>query len=134
MNKTNLLNDDLGVPQWMVPESGSVTSYSKSNLNLIHIDDNDNYIYNPVTNINFVGAEDANLSTYKVVTGDTWPLISYRMYGNTKLWWVLCQLNNVNDPFELAPGQDIMVLTQEAINLVLSSISENKPTRDSYTV
>lgn len=134
MSKTNLLNDDLGVPQWLVQEAPSIDGYSKSNINLIHLDDNDNYLYNPASNINFIGAENANLTTYKVVGGDTWPYISYKIYGNTKLWWILAQLNNISDPFDLEVGRDLMVLTQEAINLVLQSVNANKPTQESYTV
>ena len=35
---------------------------------------------------------------YTTIDGDTWALISYKNYDTTRLWWLICKLNNINNP------------------------------------
>lgn len=37
-------------------------------------------------------------TNYTVKEKDTWALISYKNYNTTRLWWLICKLNNVNNP------------------------------------
>jgi len=51
------------------------------------------------------------LSIHVVEPGETLDSIAFDVYGegNERLWWVLGQINNVIDPFDLRVGMDIII-------------------------
>ena len=50
-------------------------------------------------------------NTYEMQDDDWWDNASYQHYGTPNLWWVLCIMNNVENPFEeINPGQDVKIL------------------------
>lgn len=49
--------------------------------------------------------------TYEMEDEDWWENISYQYYETPSLWWILCIMNNVQNPFEeLEPGQETKIL------------------------
>ena len=49
--------------------------------------------------------------TYQMESMEWWENISYQFYNTPTLWWVLCIMNNVQNPFEeLEPGQETKIL------------------------
>ena len=57
-----------------------------------------------LSNIPIANNDDAMPSPffkYRVQQYDTWTNISYKMYGNIELWWLICKLNNVTNPVEM---------------------------------
>jgi len=53
---------------------------------------------------------------YEMQDQDWWENISYQFYGTPNLWWVLCIMNNVENPFEnVEPGQDTKILRNRYI-------------------
>jgi nucleoid-associated protein YgaU len=57
---------------------------------------------------------------YIVKEGDTWTLISYKFYGTIKLWWLICKVNNIQDPFmDLQIGMSLKILKKEIVDEIL---------------
>lgn len=51
--------------------------------------------------------------TYEINDDDFWDNISYLYYDSPNLWWVLCIMNNVENPFEeIEAGQETKVLRE----------------------
>lgn len=62
-------------------------------------------------------------SSYIIKSGDSWTGISFKFYKTIKLWWLICKVNNIKNPFfELTPGKNIKILDISIINDILQSI------------
>jgi len=62
-------------------------------------------------------------TNYTVEVNDTWPLISYKTYGTTELWWLVCKTNQVIDAtVSPNPGDIIRLLTKEIAQGILNSM------------
>jgi Base plate wedge protein 53 len=120
----------------------NILSTSPLAMRLVHEIDG-KLMYNPIGNINFIGVdESASLPKYEVKQGDTWPMISYKLYGTTRLWWVIAQVNSVIDPFtdpfvdistgERSAGNYIKYLPLETVNTIVREVS-NVPPYESRT-
>jgi hypothetical protein len=60
---------------------------------------------------------------YIVRRNDTWLLISYNTYGTTKLWWLLCKINNVTSPIDDPEvGSTVKLLNSQFIPDVLKEL------------
>ena len=70
--------------------------------------------------------DDANtdlVTKYEVKVGDTWPLISYKFYGDVKLWWLVAKANNIANPtIEPEPTKIIRIINVEFVNTILDAI------------
>lgn len=75
--------------------------------------------------INFVGIDNisSNLySNYEVKMDDTWALISYKKYGTTRLWWLVCKMNSIFNPCENPiVGTKVKILKDEFVQLNIGS-------------
>lgn len=85
------------------------------------------YIYNLnntiyIANTNTIAPRYYN--NYIIEKKDTWTLISHKHYGNIELWWLICKINNIRNPFINIPivGNTIKILTMDAVNTILDSI------------
>lgn len=60
-------------------------------------------------------------SQYEIKYKDTWPLISYKIYGTIELWWLVCKANNILDPtFDPVVGENIQILNREVVDSILA--------------
>ena len=60
---------------------------------------------------------------YTVNEMENWNLISYKEYGTTRLWWIICKLNGIIDPtVDPKVGQILRMVTIDQINTILTSI------------
>lgn len=51
------------------------------------------------------------------------PLISFKLYGDPSLWWILAQLNNIVNPLsDVTIGRDLLVPTKESVDRELRQI------------
>lgn len=48
----------------------------------------------------------------------TWHRLSYLVYGDTELYWILLKANNILDPTSIKPGDQVRILKQEYLNEV----------------
>ena len=62
-------------------------------------------------------------STYTIKDGDNWTGISFKFYKTIKLWWLICKVNDIKNPFtELIPGKVIKILEKTVVDNILNSI------------
>lgn len=65
----------------------------------------------------------SNFGTYIKKETDTWPLMSYKIYGEIDLWWLLCKVNNIIDPTaEITNGAEIRYLKKEVVDSILNGM------------
>lgn len=50
---------------------------------------------------------------YTVIEGDRVELIAYRYLGRAELWWVICDYNDIFNPFELETGRVLRLPSAE---------------------
>lgn len=62
---------------------------------------------------------------YRITESLPWPLISYRIYNDINLWWVIMLSNNIRNPLILIqPGTIIKTIKKEYINTILADIQD----------
>lgn len=69
--------------------------------------------------------DDRGLFIYNSILMDTdipWTLLSYRLYGDIKYWWLLCSLNK-SSIFYAKEGSTIFYIKPEYLTLILSKIT-----------
>jgi len=117
-----------GLHQNDIPELPRLTQYNFENLFKVYTDRDDLYYYN-ITNSIFFPDDIANDAYFNYrISGSniSWTYLSYIHYGTIKLWWVLCTLNNVDNPMILPePGTFVKILKPNALRDVLQQIQQN---------
>lgn len=43
------------------------------------------------------------------IEGDTLDAIAFRKYGDSKLWWVIADVNNIENPLIIEPGTSLLI-------------------------
>lgn len=78
---------------------------------------NDNkYIYGTTAHIK----KDLPFVLHRVKQRDTFDTLSLKYYGNPTYYWVICDFNNIQDPFtELKVGQSLKIPTLSTISFDL---------------
>ncbi len=62
--------------------------------------------------------------SYTIRYGDTWPLISYNIYGSTNLYWLVLEANKILDPtLPLIPGTDILFFIKDLASAILTQLN-----------
>lgn len=117
-----------GLHQNDIPELPRLTQYNFENLFKVYTDIDDLYYYN-ITNSIFFPDDIANDAYFNYrISGSnvSWTYLSYIHYGTIKLWWILCTLNNVDNPMILPePGTFVKILKPNALRDVLQQIQQN---------
>jgi hypothetical protein len=87
----------------------------------------DSYVfYNIINKVTISDDVDPNVFEYYTVPSQL-PLttISYRIYENISLWWLIMLTNNIKNPVKLlAPGSVIRVIKPEFLSSVLISLQQ----------
>ena len=65
------------------------------------VDDKDFYVYNILKRIDFPDIDSHYIEYHDVLTKTAMTIVSYRIYGDIKSWWILYLLNK--DQFKGAP-------------------------------
>lgn len=88
--------------------------------------ENKAYYYNIIKNISV--PKDINSQIFQVITlppNMPFTTLSYNLYGTTYLWWLICILNDIQNPFDVAnAGKSIKVLKREYLKTVLNTIKQ----------
>ena len=96
--------------------------------NLFNVYNNgSNYFYNILGTVNIPQNLDPNTHVnYTVVTDDMpWTLISYRIYNTMDLWWLICSVNEINNPVQFPKaGTVLKVLTPDYVSTILQTIKQ----------
>ncbi|SES32292.1 LysM domain-containing protein [Streptomyces qinglanensis] len=48
-------------------------------------------------------------STYRLVAGDSLPLLAWREYGDPAAWRTIAEANGIDDPLALTPGTELVI-------------------------
>lgn len=91
----------------------------------IYQDKRGNYFYN-LNNSLYLDAADDIMLTYICDYDMQWPLLSYKIYGTTRLAWLLMKLNKVSpkDVFKmLKTGDKVKYLQKEQMNGLIMSLN-----------
>jgi hypothetical protein len=95
--------------------------------NLFNIYSNDkNYFYNLIGTVNI--PKDLDPSTYATftVTSDymPWTLISYKAYNTIDLWWLICSVNNIQNPTQFPKaGTTLKILTPAYVSAIVQQLN-----------
>lgn len=97
--------------------------------NLFNVYNNgEQYFYNLIGTVNI--PENLDPSTYinYIVPSDymPWTLISYKSYNTTDLWWLICSVNNIQNPIQFPKaGTTLKILTPDYVTAILQTINQN---------
>ena len=62
---------------------------------------------------------------YEAEENDWWDNISYKYYESSHLWWLVCEMNDIYNPFEqLEEGQLIKVLREDYLYNVFKNLQD----------
>ena len=115
---------DLGQYQNDITKLGSLSPSRYENIFKLYLDGNNDYFYNILNSINI--PEEIDKTYYYVVVVNRrvpWTTISYEQYQNIDLWWLICLINNINNPIKFAePGKELKIIRQEFVPLILNNI------------
>lgn len=93
----------------------------------VYVDKHGNWSYNLNENLYF--KFDRNkLKKYTCKHTMFWPLISYQLYGSTRLAWLLMKINDVDDEkmFEPKyPGDIVYYISNEVVQGIVDNINDN---------
>lgn len=91
----------------------------------VYLDKYGNYSYNLNKGLYFK-FDSERLPKYECKHQMFWPLISYKIYGTTRLAWLLMKINDVQDDelfLPKQPGDTVRYISQEQIQYVVEEIN-----------
>lgn len=75
-----------------------------------------------ITNVSSLN-DNSFYELYEVDNDDWLDNISYKFYNTPQLWWVICIVNNITNPFEeLYPGKVLRILKNSYIYNILKEV------------
>lgn len=81
-----------------VAELANLDDYFYENIFKMYTAD-DKFAFNIIKTVNISEDIDGRLFDLVRVTGrQSWPQISFKVYGNTHLWWLICVSNKIMNP------------------------------------
>jgi hypothetical protein len=118
-----------GQYQNYIQESGldNLELYRYENIfKLYQIKNSEFYLYNIIKTIKL--PKDINNEIFEIITlQNNIPLttLSYQIYGTTYLWWLICLLNNIRNPFDINnSGKGLKILKKQYLKPVLDAIKQ----------
>jgi hypothetical protein len=54
---------------------------------------------------------------HTVIEGDRIDLLAHRYLGDARLWWIICDYNDIFFSLELAPGTDLRIPSIEHVQM-----------------
>ena len=58
---------------------------------------------------------------HTVIAGDRIDLIAHRYLGDARLWWIICDYNDIFFPLELVPGTELRIPSMENVEMNILS-------------
>ena len=93
----------------------------------VSVDKNNAYVFNLNETLVF-DVDKSRLTAFVCDQYMHWPLLSYKIYGTTRLAWLLMKINKVsaNDMFKIKnPGDIIYAISNELITDIVNTINKN---------
>lgn len=124
------MSDLTGQYQNDIDNVSRLTQYNFENLLKVYSDsDTGSYYYNLSNSIFFPSdlSQDVYFNYQVPGAGLSWMYLSYIHYGTIRLWWLLCALNDVDNPMIFpTPGTYVKVLLPSVLRDVLQQIQQSK--------
>ena len=101
-----------------------VSQYDFENFFNVYEDKRSNYVFNLNSSMYF-NVDKSYLSKYIVKYNMYWPVVSYMIYGTTRLAWLLMKLNNVNEKnlFQMKKTGDVVFyLDKDKLQLIVQNL------------
>lgn len=116
-----------GQYQNFIDELPTLEVYRYENIfKVFQTGDKNFYYYNILKNI--VIPDDINSNIFDTInfTPKTpFSVLSYQIYGTTHLWWLICIVNKIKNPFDTSySGKKIKVIKREYVKPILDSIKQ----------
>lgn len=96
------------------------------NIFNVYVDGDGYYFYNLLKTVNF--PEDLRediFSLYTVQDRDTWTGISWKVYNDIRMWWIICAANNITNPLEMPEsGTQLKILNIYVVKNILNQLKE----------
>jgi hypothetical protein len=94
------------------------------NIFTVHKDKDGMYFYNLLQSIEFPkDIPSSFFEFYNIKYGDTWPLISFKVFQTPNLWWLILLANDIINPLEpVIPGTTIKIPNTFIVQEVLKQI------------
>lgn len=113
-----------GTYQYFIEDLPELESYRYENIFKVYLTEDSHYFYNILKKIQV--PDNLNPSVFDIITlTDVVPFttLSYRLYGTTYLWWLICVLNGIKNPFDTSiRGMKLKVLKKQFIKVAIDSI------------
>jgi hypothetical protein len=95
------------------------------NIFNVYQDSDGKYFYNLLQTVVLPDGLPASYFTPYVTTPqDTWPYISYKVFGRIDLWWIIAQFNGVINPtIPIETGITLRIPTTDVVNVIIDSIT-----------
>lgn len=108
-----------------ITELPRLTDERYENVFKVHQDEDNRYYYNLLESVNFPDNLPPGFFTrYVVEPGDTFPLISYKLYKTINVWWVICLVNKISNPtLPLTTGTVFKVPSLNTIREIIRQIN-----------
>jgi hypothetical protein len=83
------------------------------------------YFYNIIKKISFPDELNTNMFyTVKITSEMPWTTFAHQVYGDQTLWWLICILNNIQNPTtNPAPGILYKVIEPSFVSQILAEIN-----------
>lgn len=97
------------------------------NLFNIYQDNNGNYFFNLFNSLQLKD-DDINpvyYDEYYATDSDNLFHLSHKFYGNLQLWWIIAEVNKVNDPFFIE-DQKLKILKPEIVSQIIEFVLDVK--------
>ena len=92
----------------------------------VNLDARNKYVFNLNSTIYFDISSTDNLLKFQLTHDMHWPLISYKIYGTTRLVWLLLKINNIKmkDVFKLRKaGEIVNYISKDMMNQIIRQIN-----------
>ncbi len=78
------------------------------------------YLINRTMYIDSDNISPSMITMYSSKTNDTYTKISYQMYGTIDLWWLVCKMNGITNPFApLQVGTVLKLLNADQVQKIV---------------
>jgi len=115
----------IGKFQNQIADLPALNNLRYENIFRMYSNETSQYFYNLLRSINApTEIDEEKLVYYTCKSKLPWPMISYNIYGNIELWWLVCLVNKIDNPIEVP--DDGTVLKAIAPNYVKTVLSEIK--------
>jgi len=111
-----------------IPQLESIGSNRFENIFSVNqTEENGYYFYNILKTVRVTSnqLDEKFYFKYNVNKIIPYTALSYNFYGTTDLWWLICIINNIDNPIEfITPGTTIMIIKKQHVSTVVSAIKK----------